>query len=171
MALACLPFPFLFYKYGASIRAKCKYAAQADAFMKRLRDQGPPKQRQPQADHESSITQAEEDAEQEAVDYSYEDEAEPRFEEMRTAKEKEELGGELAKVRTGRSARSTRTNRTGRSTKSIADNYYDNPYEIDRVNTRESFREGRPRSSSQTSNRPRLANRLTETLKTRSRGQ
>jgi hypothetical protein len=25
----CVPFPFLFYKYGKSIRMKCKYAAQA----------------------------------------------------------------------------------------------------------------------------------------------
>lgn len=29
LALACLPFPFLFYKYGAAIRAKCKYASEA----------------------------------------------------------------------------------------------------------------------------------------------
>jgi hypothetical protein len=29
LALMCVPFPFLFYKYGARIRMKCKYAAQA----------------------------------------------------------------------------------------------------------------------------------------------
>ncbi|KAI9050064.1 hypothetical protein LZ554_006209 [Drepanopeziza brunnea f. sp. 'monogermtubi'] len=29
LALACVPFPFLFYKYGESIRLKCKYAAEA----------------------------------------------------------------------------------------------------------------------------------------------
>lgn len=29
LALMCVPFPFLFYKYGKSIRMKCKYAAQA----------------------------------------------------------------------------------------------------------------------------------------------
>lgn len=29
LALACVPFPFLFYKYGKSIRMKCKYAAEA----------------------------------------------------------------------------------------------------------------------------------------------
>lgn len=29
LAFACLPFPFLFYKYGAQIRAKGKYAAEA----------------------------------------------------------------------------------------------------------------------------------------------
>ncbi|CAI4212301.1 unnamed protein product [Parascedosporium putredinis] len=36
LALACIPFPFLFYKYGAQIRAKCVFAAQSAEFMKRL---------------------------------------------------------------------------------------------------------------------------------------
>lgn len=36
LALACLPMPFLFYKYGAKIRERCHYAAEADAFMNRL---------------------------------------------------------------------------------------------------------------------------------------
>ncbi|KAE8445764.1 hypothetical protein EG329_012822 [Mollisiaceae sp. DMI_Dod_QoI] len=29
LALGCIPFPFLFYKYGAQIRSRCKYAAEA----------------------------------------------------------------------------------------------------------------------------------------------
>ena len=33
IALACIPFTVLFYKYGASIRAKCKYAADAERQM------------------------------------------------------------------------------------------------------------------------------------------
>ncbi|KAL4894917.1 major facilitator superfamily domain-containing protein [Aspergillus ambiguus] len=36
LALACLPFPFFFYRYGASVRRKCKYAAEADDFMRKL---------------------------------------------------------------------------------------------------------------------------------------
>ncbi|PLB45879.1 MFS general substrate transporter [Aspergillus steynii IBT 23096] len=36
LALACLPMPFLFYKYGPKIRERCHYAAEADAFMNRL---------------------------------------------------------------------------------------------------------------------------------------
>ncbi|KKF96896.1 putative MFS-type transporter [Ceratocystis platani] len=36
LALACLPCPLLFYKYGESIRLKCKFAAEADAFLKKL---------------------------------------------------------------------------------------------------------------------------------------
>jgi hypothetical protein len=37
LALACVPFPFLFYKYGAAIRMKCKFAAQAAKVMEQLR--------------------------------------------------------------------------------------------------------------------------------------
>jgi len=36
LALACLPFPFLFYKYGASIRAKCKYTQQAETLLQEM---------------------------------------------------------------------------------------------------------------------------------------
>ncbi|OKL56131.1 hypothetical protein UA08_08724 [Talaromyces atroroseus] len=36
LALACVPMPFLFYRYGAAIRARCPYAAQSDAFMEKL---------------------------------------------------------------------------------------------------------------------------------------
>ncbi|WWC88201.1 uncharacterized protein L201_003106 [Kwoniella dendrophila CBS 6074] len=36
LALACIPFTVLFYKYGASIRAKCKYAADAEKTMAML---------------------------------------------------------------------------------------------------------------------------------------
>lgn len=36
LAVACIPFPFLFYKYGDRVRAKCVFAAQSAEFMKRL---------------------------------------------------------------------------------------------------------------------------------------
>lgn len=39
LALACVPFPFLFYKYGEPIRMKCKYAAQAHQIMADMRAQ------------------------------------------------------------------------------------------------------------------------------------
>ncbi|KAF1348047.1 hypothetical protein BDV97DRAFT_400233 [Delphinella strobiligena] len=32
LALACIPFPFLFYKHESSIRRKCKYASEAAEF-------------------------------------------------------------------------------------------------------------------------------------------
>lgn len=39
LALACVPFPFLFYKYGAAIRKRCKFSAQSDAFMRSIMEQ------------------------------------------------------------------------------------------------------------------------------------
>ncbi|KAF7594231.1 hypothetical protein BBP40_009783 [Aspergillus hancockii] len=36
LALICLPFPFVFYRFGARIRRGCKYAAEADDFVRRL---------------------------------------------------------------------------------------------------------------------------------------
>jgi hypothetical protein len=38
LALACLPFPFVFYKMGERIRMKCKYAAQAHQIMQQMKD-------------------------------------------------------------------------------------------------------------------------------------
>ncbi|OLN83068.1 putative MFS-type transporter [Colletotrichum chlorophyti] len=37
LSLACLPCPFLFYKYGHIIRAKCAFASEAAAFMEKMR--------------------------------------------------------------------------------------------------------------------------------------
>lgn len=36
LALACMPMPFIFYKYGPTIRQLCHYASQSEAFMKML---------------------------------------------------------------------------------------------------------------------------------------
>ena len=36
IAAACIPFTILFYKYGAKIRAKCKYSSEATALMAQL---------------------------------------------------------------------------------------------------------------------------------------
>ncbi|KAH8598678.1 polyamine transporter 1 [Bisporella sp. PMI_857] len=43
LALACVPFPFLFWKYGKAIRKRCKYAAEAAAVLSliRLQNSGP----------------------------------------------------------------------------------------------------------------------------------
>ncbi|KAK6068802.1 major facilitator superfamily transporter [Seiridium cupressi] len=37
LALACLPFPFFFYKFGDKIRARCKFAAEAAEVLARFR--------------------------------------------------------------------------------------------------------------------------------------
>lgn len=36
LALACMPFPFLFYKYGEKIRLKCKYSAEASQILQKM---------------------------------------------------------------------------------------------------------------------------------------
>lgn len=44
LAVACVPFPFLFYHYGDKIRMRCKYASEAAAVLTRMRtkqEEGP----------------------------------------------------------------------------------------------------------------------------------
>lgn len=38
LALMCVPFPFLFYKYGRSIRLRCKFAAEAAKELEEMQD-------------------------------------------------------------------------------------------------------------------------------------
>ena len=37
LAVACIPFPFLFYKYGERIRMKCEFAHEAANVLARMR--------------------------------------------------------------------------------------------------------------------------------------
>jgi enhancing lycopene biosynthesis protein 2 len=39
LALACVPCPFLFYKYGHGIRMKCEYASEAAKVLQKMRAQ------------------------------------------------------------------------------------------------------------------------------------
>jgi hypothetical protein len=39
LALLCVPFPFLFYRYGTSIRVRCKFASESDAFMRKVQSE------------------------------------------------------------------------------------------------------------------------------------
>ncbi|KNG87862.1 hypothetical protein ANOM_003880 [Aspergillus nomiae NRRL 13137] len=110
LALACVPFPFVFYRYGAVIRRKCKYAAEADDFMRRLA--------------EKTVSPEEE----KVVD-----------EEVREGSAGE--GQNLERVESaGRSSLSTVRDGTP--------GYEANPYDIDRVNTRNSAISRRSRSRS-----------------------
>jgi hypothetical protein len=144
LAVACIPLPFIFYKYGASIRAKCKYAAQADAFMQRIRKQQAEKEAKAEAGDKSNDNSpaATLRAEEEEKEEAREEESEPRFAELKTEKETE--GADLKKIQTGRSTRSRRSVRN--------EEWVNNPYDIDRVNTRESF-VGRPRTNSRASSK------------------
>lgn len=55
LALACLPFPFLFYKYGEPIRMKCKYAAQAHQIMASMKAEA---QAEAESEKQAEVTQA-----------------------------------------------------------------------------------------------------------------
>ncbi|KAF4981761.1 hypothetical protein FZEAL_2483 [Fusarium zealandicum] len=113
LALACVPFPFLFYKYGAAIREKCKFAAQSAAFMKKL-----------QSDQDADVEESEKDealpaeADADSIDDASTEVDEPEY-------------APISAHRT----RSTTHTRASQRRKS----YDGNPYDIDRVNTRQSF--------------------------------
>ncbi|KAF9890310.1 hypothetical protein FE257_005976 [Aspergillus nanangensis] len=124
LALACVPFPFLFYKYGAAVRTRCKYAAQSDAFMRKMLQQ---MQKQPEPELETELAGEEKYDRTEAPaptgDVSDESEDDSRV-------------GELPQVHRSQSRAST-----VRSVASQHPSLYEgNPYDVDRVNTRESFR-------------------------------
>jgi multidrug resistance protein len=125
LALACVPFPFLFYKYGKPIRLRCKYAAQSDAFMRRMMAQAKP---EPAAEEEAA-----EDEEIEKFDRT---EAPAPHPEDDVSSEADSAVEELPSIRQLRSKASARSFASHKSHKSL---YEGNPYDIDRVNTRESF--------------------------------
>lgn len=119
LALACVPFPFLFYKYGPAIRARCKYAAQSDAFMRGLQEgQG---ETTDDAEKQDDLAggQSEELGHETSDDDISTIADEPIYTRTRSRAD---------------SRRSVRTNASGRRL-----SYQGNPYDIDRVNTRDSF--------------------------------
>lgn len=108
LALACVPFPFLFYKYGPAIRSKCKFAAQSAAFMRNLQQSQDSSDETEKADEQTAQPEEELDDDSTVAD-------EPTFAAIRS-----------------------RASTAGAH--SIRRKSYDgNPYDIDRVNTRESF--------------------------------
>jgi hypothetical protein len=156
LALVCVPFPFLFYKYGAEIRKRCKFAAESDAFMKMMmaRQQG---DEDSSSEEEDSHSETDSKAGDRPSEEKEIDEEFPRFEGIRTGNDGP-MDTSLGRVQTGRSTRTNRTGRSGRSRRSSTIQYYDNPYDIDRVNTRESFT-GRQRTTSMTSVKKTKSNR------------
>lgn len=130
LALACIPFPFLFYKYGPAIRERCKFAAQAAEFMRQL---------QQKKDDGDETSQDIDNEEQQAFDYSGENEGDdgPRFEGIKT-------GAETTRKDRDDDRPSLRSNNSLKKTRS----YQGNPYDIDHVATRQSFGPSRSRASS-----------------------
>ncbi|KAJ5961201.1 uncharacterized protein N7479_008351 [Penicillium vulpinum] len=123
LALACVPFPYLFYKYGASIRARCKFAAQSEAFMRRIQEQ---------------VSAAPAPVADEKVEY---DRTEAPAIEGSVSSESQDAATEPAATQRTRSrAHSVASTRTvGSLARSVT--YDGNPYDIDRVHTRDSFKQ------------------------------
>lgn len=130
LALACVPFPFLFYKYGATIRKRCKYAAESEEFMKRLK-----RQEQEEADLD----------EPQRAD-SDEDEAEDASENTLTPSQSRASRA----TRASRRSSFARTQSNGLRRTPTA-TYEGNPFDIDRVNTKNSFAKASSRPQSRAS--------------------
>lgn len=124
LALACVPFPFLFYKYGPAIRTRCKYAAESDAFMRKML-QGLKKEPEPEPETEV------------LKDETAYDRREAPAPAVSDDSETDSHVDELPNVHQTRSRASTVRTVASQTNKSV---YEANPYDIDRVNTRESFK-------------------------------
>ncbi|ODM18666.1 hypothetical protein SI65_05283 [Aspergillus cristatus] len=126
LAVACVPFPFLFYKYGPNIRKSCKYAAQSDAFMRKLQEQA----QQPESDQDEK--------EEEAFDRTEAPAPEPHVSDDSSSEESNV--GRLGRLPSMPSMQQIRSHASSRTAGSRKVTYDGNPYDIDRVNTRESFK-------------------------------
>lgn len=123
LAVACMPFPFLFYRYGPQIRRRCKYAAEADDFKRKL--------------VESALQAGSKDP-----DHSKEAEV------AKQVNQTDGVGDE--NLDDGASMRTVSTDRHNDTM------YQENPYDIDRVNTRNSAITQRSRSQSTKGRRKKL---------------
>ncbi|EAW12568.1 MFS transporter [Aspergillus clavatus NRRL 1] len=125
LALACVPFPFLFYKYGHAVRTKCKYSAQSDEFMRKLMAQ----------------TVKDPLEEKEKTSGETAPPSQPTSDSTSADSHIGRLSFESVKGSRRHSIISARSARSHHSQMVTSQTVYDaNPYDIDRVNTRESFK-------------------------------
>lgn len=132
LALACVPFPFLFYRYGARIRQRCKFAGASDAFMRRLQQQAAAMEKR----------EGGEEGEEGEEEVNGEDHESSHHEGEKAGSETGSVVLQpicsLTRVDTQRTQRShrTRMSRSGSGLSRRLSEYEGNPYDIDRVNTR-----------------------------------
>ena len=149
LSLLCVPLPFLFWKYGAKIREKCKYAAEAAEFMRKMQQQNEGD------DDDDSQDQKDGSTSEESVDKSKENREEREDEEMQEAFDEsykpEEEQPRLEPIKSRASTRRPGMERKGTS-------YDDSPFDLDRTNTNTSFKgEKRPEGTSRRSSRASAA--------------
>lgn len=135
LALACVPFPFLFYRYGSRIRRLCKYSAESDEFMRKLAEKATTLDEGEGEGHETEkVAEPEKEREEEA--------ATPCAHDL-------EAESALHMVSTHTSTRSRAT------LERVSTTYEASPFDIDRVNTRNSAITRRSRSRSRSQSRSR----------------
>lgn len=117
LSVLCVPLPFIFYKYGAQIRQRCTYAAEADAFMRRLAEKNQAEIRREEVEEEQTKHEVEADDTSDS-------------ETLSTVPSR----GTIARFASRASRQSGRSmQRTATATQ-----YEENPYDLDLVNTRQS---------------------------------
>jgi multidrug resistance protein len=127
LALACVPFPFLFYKYGERVRRKCHFAAESLEFMRKMKDAERAREAQEDMDDEreassnGSISEHDDDGTQETGA----DTEGPLYEDIQPMSRRSTRRLSRATSRGSHASRSMRRMTT----------YEGNPYSIDRVNT------------------------------------
>ncbi|EKV11955.1 MFS multidrug transporter, putative [Penicillium digitatum] len=122
LALACVPFPFIFYKYGARIRQRCPYASEADAFMRRLAERNQATSREePDSEKGEKLT---------SVTRGFDD-----VDSIDTDALSTDLSCGMVTRRASRASR-----QSGRSLHRVATaaQYEENPYDLDLIKTRQS---------------------------------
>ena len=136
LSLACVPFPFFFYKYGPKVRRLCKYSKESDDFMRLLaqratavatvsREEKEAEEEVEEAEREMQETQREVVV---APEVAAEVPESPISEKLsRTETRKEESLADLQRTRTSL-AELERKETT----------YEENPFDVDRVHTRDS---------------------------------
>lgn len=132
LALVCVPFPFLFYKYGASIRVKCKYAAESEKFMREMQEQT---KEDPDGERDFATPMDEEEALEEEKSRSDVpcEEVEERRHSVADSEKDLEQSPQFAPIRSIQS-------RAGSLRRQASLGYDTSPFDLDRVNTRESFK-------------------------------
>jgi hypothetical protein len=129
LALACVPFPFVLYKKGLAIRKYCKFSAQSEAFVQSLlrgdtEKNAAAKEEEPSQADQSTIAEA-----ATRVPSTVEEEGAPSH-----ALQKEN-DAEVLSIHPSLSRVDTHTSHIQR-----VPTYDANPYNIDRMHTRESFK-------------------------------
>ena len=150
LALLCVPMPFIFWKYGPAIRSRCKYAAEAQAFMKKMQaqmdqDEGSEEEEQSEdsADKDKEHEEEREEAEQEAIDYSYEPEPEqPQLEPIKSTASRPAMAQRYKSYENSPFDLDRKSNRLGGPSPKYLSLYNNNTKSnrLTGTNTKESFR-------------------------------